>query len=86
MMSGSSGRQSETSGGFRQMSGEERVLADARMFEDMVSIVRSSILDQRPEITPEELEREVRRRVLPRGLADLVPWRGGSRDRDQLSR
>ncbi len=66
---------------YRQMTPEERVLVAARMFEDMVSVVRSSILDQRPSTTPEELEREVRRRVLPRGLADRYPWRrSGSSD------
>lgn len=55
---------------YRQMTPEERVLAAARMFEDAVSIVRSSIRDQQPGISPEALEREVRRRVLPRGLAE----------------
>lgn len=56
---------------YRQMTPEERILIAARMFEDAVSMVRSSILDRHPDISPEELEREVRRRVLPRGLADL---------------
>ena len=61
---------------YRQMSPEERVLIAARMFEDALCIVRSSILDRQPEIGPEELEREVRRRVLPRGFADLAQGRG----------
>ncbi|MBI2863791.1 MAG: hypothetical protein HYX94_04435 [Chloroflexi bacterium] len=57
---------------YRQMSPDERVLSSVRMFEDLVSIVRSSILDANPGILPEVLEREVRRRVLPRGLAELA--------------
>jgi len=56
---------------YRQMTPEARVLIAARMFESAVSIVRSSILDRHPDVSPEELEHEVRRRVLPRGLADL---------------
>lgn len=55
---------------YRRMSPEERVLVAARMFEDMVSVVRSSIVDAHPGIPADALEREVRRRVLPRGLGD----------------
>ena len=55
---------------YRQMTPQERIEIAARMFEDAVSIVRSSILDRNPDITPEALEREVRRRVLPHGLAE----------------
>ena len=54
---------------YREMTPQERIEAAARMFEDAVSIVRSSILDRHPDISPDELERRVRRRVLPRGLA-----------------
>ena len=57
---------------YRRMTPEERVLTAARMFEDAVALVRASILDRNPTISPSELERQVRRRVLPRGLADQV--------------
>ncbi|MBI3978870.1 MAG: hypothetical protein HY331_11855 [Chloroflexi bacterium] len=67
---------------YRQMSPEERVLVAARMFDEMVAIVRSSVLDRQPGIASEELDREVRRRVLPRGLADLAAGRGSGRDCD----
>jgi hypothetical protein len=49
---------------YRQMTPEERITISAQMFEDALSVVRSSIMDQHPDISPEELEREVRRRVL----------------------
>lgn len=54
---------------YRRMSSEERILVAARMFDDMVSVVRSSIVDSHPGISAEALEHEVRRRVLPPGLA-----------------
>lgn len=57
---------------YRRMTPQERILIAAQMFEDGVSIVRSSILDRHPDISPEELRYQVRRRVLPRGLADLI--------------
>lgn len=44
---------------YRRMSPEERILIAARMFDGMVSIVRSSILDQHPDIGSEALERKV---------------------------
>lgn len=57
---------------YRRMTPQQRILIAAEMFEEMISIVRSSILDRNPDISPEELQREVRRRVLPRGLAEKV--------------
>ena len=63
---------------YRQMTPQERIQLAAEMFEDGVSIVRSSILDRHPDIAEEELRREVRRRVLPRGVAD---WERGMRRR-----
>jgi len=54
---------------YRRMSGEERIALAAEMFEDGVAIVRASILDRYPDISADELKRQVRRRVLPRGLA-----------------
>lgn len=57
---------------YRRMSGEQRIQIAAEMYEDGVDIVRSSILDRQPDISPEELRREVRRRLLPRGLPEHV--------------
>ncbi len=57
---------------YRRMTPEQRMLIAAQMFEDGVEIVRGSILDRHPDWSPEEVEREVRRRVLPRGMADMV--------------
>ncbi len=54
---------------YRRMSGEQRIALAAEMFEDGVAIVRASILNRYPDISPDELKRQVRRRVLPRGLA-----------------
>lgn len=51
------------------MSGEQCIALAAEMFEDGVAIVRASILDRYPDINSDDLKRQVRRRVLPRGLA-----------------
>jgi hypothetical protein len=63
---------------YRRMTPQERILIAAQAFEDGVSIVRSSILDRHPDISPEALEEQIRWRVLPRGLADK-PGRKGAR-------
>lgn len=55
---------------YRRMPPEQRILIAAQLFEDGVSIVRSSILDRHADISPEVLHEQIRRRVLPRGLAD----------------
>jgi hypothetical protein len=57
---------------YRRMSPAERVEIAARMYEEAVSLIRSSILRQTPGISPDDLEYEVRRRVLPRGMAELT--------------
>lgn len=54
---------------YRRMTPQQRILIAAQLFEDGVSIVRSSILDRYPDISPEELRERIRQRVLPRGLA-----------------
>ncbi|PKO22183.1 MAG: hypothetical protein CVU38_10790 [Chloroflexi bacterium HGW-Chloroflexi-1] len=68
---------------YRRMTPAERMEIAARMYEDAVSLVRSSILHQDPGISPEDLEYEIRRRVLPRGLAELTEeaWRARGRNR-----
>ena len=57
---------------YRRMTPAERMEIAARMYEDAVALVRSSILYRKPDISPEDLEYEVRCRVLPRGLAELT--------------
>jgi len=57
---------------YRRMTPSERMAIAARMYEDAVALVRSSILYRNPSISPADLEYEVRRRVLPRGLAELT--------------
>jgi hypothetical protein len=57
---------------YRRMAPAERMEIAAPMYEDAVALVRSSILYRKPDISPEALEYEVRRRVLPRGLAELT--------------
>ena len=57
---------------YRRMGGERRIDIAADMFEDGVAIARASILDQHPDITPEELSQQIRRRVLPPEMAKQV--------------
>ena len=67
---------------YRRMAPSERVAIAARIYEEAVSLVRSSILFRTPAISPEDLEYEVRRRVLPRGLAELTEPARRARGRD----
>jgi hypothetical protein len=67
---------------YRRMPSAERVEMAARMYEDAVALIRSSILYRKPDISPEDLEYEVRRRVLPRGLAELTEPVRRARGRD----
>ena len=64
---------------YRKMKPQERIQLAADMFDDGVSIVRSSILDRHPDISAEELKREIRRRVLLHDLRDRDRDVGGSR-------
>lgn len=63
------------------MSGAEKIELAAQMFEDGVQIVRDSIRFRHPDISEEELARQVRRRVLPRELAEAVEQYLGRRAR-----
>ena len=56
----------------RRMTLTERMDIAAQMYEDASALVRPSIQYQTPDIAPAELEYEVRRRVLPRGLSELT--------------
>ena len=68
---------------YRRMAPAERMEIAARMYEDAVALVRSSILYRNPDISPDDLEYEVRRRVLPRGLAELTEPARRARGRDR---
>lgn len=57
---------------YRSMTSQQRILLAAQMYEDGINTVRSSILDRRPDISQEELDRQVRRRLLPRNLFEKV--------------
>lgn len=57
---------------YRDMTPQERINIAAQLYEDGIAITRSSILARRPDISPEELEREIRRRLLSRQLFEQV--------------
>jgi hypothetical protein len=67
---------------YRRMTPAERMDIAAQMYEDAIALVRPSILYQTPDIAPAELEYEVWRRVLPRGLAELSEPMRRARGRD----
>lgn len=54
---------------YRRMTPQERIEVAAQMFEWAIAMVRDSIRQRYPDIPPEELC-QIRRRILPRGLAD----------------
>jgi hypothetical protein len=68
---------------YRRMTPGERMAIAARMYEDAVALVRSSILYRNPDISPDDLEYEVRRRVLSRGLAELTEAARRARGRER---
>jgi hypothetical protein len=68
---------------YRRMLPAERMEIAARMYEDAVALIRSSILYRTPGIAADDLEYEVRRRVLPRGLAELTEPVRRARGRDR---
>ncbi|MHB0874997.1 MAG: hypothetical protein ACYC5O_03010 [Anaerolineae bacterium] len=57
---------------YRRMTAEQRLQIAAEMYDDALEIVADSIRDRRPDIGPDDLRREVRRRVLPPGLPEWV--------------
>jgi hypothetical protein len=67
---------------YRRMTPAERVGIAAQMYEDAIALLRSSILYRTPDIAPDDLEFEVRRRVLPRGMAELTEPMRRARGRD----
>ena len=57
---------------YRNMTPQQRILMAAQMYEEGVAMARSAILDRHPKITQVELERQIRRRLLPRNLYEKV--------------
>ena len=57
---------------YRNMTSQQRILLAAQMYEDGINMVRSSILDRHPDISQQELDRQVRRRLLPRNLFEKI--------------
>jgi acyl-CoA thioesterase FadM len=56
---------------YRRMTGAQKIEIAAQMYEDAVAAVRASIRYRRPDIADDDLEFEVRCRVLGRELAEL---------------
>jgi hypothetical protein len=67
---------------YRRMTPAERVEIAAQMYEDAIALVRSAILYRTPHIAADDLEYEVRRRILPRGMAELTEPLRRARGRD----
>lgn len=57
---------------YRAMTPEQRIWLAAQLYEEGIANLRSAILDRNPHLSKEEIEREIRRRVLPRKLFEQV--------------
>jgi hypothetical protein len=53
---------------YRRMTPQKRMIIAAQLYEEAISNMRSAILDRYPDLSELELEREMRRRLLPRPL------------------
>jgi hypothetical protein len=53
------------------MTGSQKIEIAARMYEEAIAAVRASIRYRRPDISDDDLEFEVRCRVLGRELAEM---------------
>lgn len=53
---------------YRKMTPQERMLIAAQLYNEGVENMRTAILDRSPDLSEVELEREMRRRLLPRSL------------------
>lgn len=53
---------------YRQMTPQQQMRLAAQLYEEGIANLRAAILDRTPDLAPEELERQVRRRLLPREL------------------
>lgn len=56
---------------YRHMTGAQKIEIAAQMYEDAIELVRASIRHRKPDISADDLEFEVRCRVLGRELAEL---------------
>jgi hypothetical protein len=56
---------------YRRMTGAQKIEIAAQMYEDAVNLVRASIRYRTPDISDDDLEFQVRCRVLGRELAEL---------------
>jgi hypothetical protein len=56
---------------YRRMSGAQKIESAAQMYEDAVAAVRASIRYRQPDISDDDLEFEVRCRVLGGELAEV---------------
>lgn len=57
---------------YRRMSGGERVALAMKMREQAIAMARDSIRRQRPDLSEDDLEFEVRKRYLPPGVAEAM--------------
>lgn len=57
---------------YRRMTPQQRLAIALEMSAAEVEMVRASIHYRRPDISEDELEFEVRKRILPPGLAELT--------------
>jgi hypothetical protein len=57
---------------YRRMSGGEKVALAMRLREEAIAITRDSIRRQRPDISEDDLEFEVRKRYMAPGMAELT--------------
>lgn len=57
---------------YRRMSGGEKIALALKMREDAIAMVRDSIRRQRPYLSEDDLEFEVRKRYLGKELAELT--------------
>ncbi len=70
---------------YRQMTPQHRMLIAAQLYEEGIANMRAAILDRYPNFSEIELEREMRRRLLPRPLFLKVEAFLQDRNRKSLS-
>ena len=53
---------------YRRMTPQERMQIAAQLYEEGIANMRAAILDRHPNLSEQALNREMRRRLLPRAL------------------
>lgn len=74
---------------YRRMSGGEKIALAMKMRRQAIAMVRDSIRRQRPDLSEDDLEFEVRKRYLPPGIVEAMePMRREylSRERERTER